>query len=78
MTGKKKLALEWELGRHDSKLVKEIREGIDCEHDEELLPNSPAGFASMRNWGGSAMDCRSLNKVHSIASENHCNCSLVP
>ena len=49
MTRKKKLALEWVLGRHDSELAEEIWEGIDCEHDEELLLDSLVGFASIRN-----------------------------
>ena len=72
MTGKKKLALEWGLGRHDSEPAKEIRVGIDCEHEEELLPNSPVGSTSMRNWGGfTTLDCRSLSMVHLTTSNNH-------
>ena len=53
------LVLEWELGKHgmvldgpsnhDLELAEEIREGIDCEHDEKLLPGSPIGSTSMKN-----------------------------
>ena len=48
MTVKPTLALEWKLGRrgmvldglsdHDLEPVEEIWKGIDCEHDEGLLP----------------------------------------
>jgi hypothetical protein len=60
------------LGGHDSEPVEEIWECIDCEHDKELLPDSLAGFAFVRNLDDSAtQDCRSLNKVYLIASKNH-------
>ena len=52
------LGLEWELGKHMLMLAKPsahdwepsegIREGIDCEHDEELLPDSLTGSASKK------------------------------
>ena len=62
----------WGLGRHDFEPAEEICEGIDYEHDKELFLDSLAVSASMRNWGGSTtLDCRSLNKVHLIASKNH-------
>jgi hypothetical protein len=48
MTMKTTLALEWELEGHDSKLAEEIQEDIDCENDEELLPDSSIGSASIR------------------------------
>ena len=51
--------LEWELGKqmlmlaelsfHDWEPSEGIREGIDCEHDEELLPDSLTSFASKKN-----------------------------
>jgi hypothetical protein len=59
MIVKSTLAIEWELGKrgmvqdglsdHDLEPVEEIWEGIDCEHDEELLPDSLVGYASMKN-----------------------------
>ena len=62
----------WGLERHDYVPADEILDGIDCEHDKELLSNPLAGSTSMINLGGFAtQDRRSLNKVHLIASENH-------
>jgi hypothetical protein len=55
MIGKKRLALVWGFGRHDFESVEEIHESIDCEHDKELLPDSLASYASMRNWGGDGL-----------------------
>ena len=37
------------LSNHDLGQMKEIREGIDYEHDERLLSNLPVGSASMKN-----------------------------
>ena len=52
--------------------MNEIWGDIGCENDKKLLSDSPVGSTSMRNWGGFAtLDCRSVIKVHSIASENH-------
>jgi hypothetical protein len=59
MTVKLTLALEWEFGKqvvvldglsdHDVEPVEEMREGIDCEHDEGFLHGSLVGSASMKN-----------------------------
>ena len=51
--------LEWELGKqmlmlaelsvHDWEPLEGIREGIDYEHDEVLLPDSLIGSTSKKN-----------------------------
>ena len=67
--------LEWELGKqmltlvelnvHDQELSEEIWKGIDCEHDEKLLPDSLTGSTSKKNQGGSSIpDCMSQNTAH--------------
>ena len=49
MTVTTTLALEWELIGHDSQPGEEIREDIDCDHDEELPPDSLVDSTSIRN-----------------------------
>jgi hypothetical protein len=58
MTTTLTLGLEWELGKqmtlaepsvHDWEPSEGIHEGIDCEHDEELLLDSLTGSASKKN-----------------------------
>ena len=34
---------------YDLEPVEEIQEGIDCEHDEGLFPDSPIDFASTKD-----------------------------
>jgi hypothetical protein len=46
--GKQMLMLA-ELSVHDWEPSEGIRKGIDCEHDEELLPDSLIGSASKKN-----------------------------
>jgi hypothetical protein len=42
------------------------------KHDAKLLPNSLIGSTSRKNLGGfSTLDCRSLNRVHLTAFNNH-------
>jgi hypothetical protein len=48
------------------------RGGIGFGHDEGLLPGPWAGFASMKNLGGSATQgCRTQRMVHLLASYSH-------
>jgi hypothetical protein len=59
MSVKSTLGLEWELGKQMLMLAKPndhdwepwwgIREDIDCEYDERLLPNSLIGSTSKKN-----------------------------
>ena len=53
MTVTKMLEVAWvsELSALDFELVEEIREGIDFEHIEGLLPDSSIGSASKRKLG---------------------------
>ena len=49
--------------------------GLDSglgKHDVKLLPDSLIGYASTKNLGGfTTLDCRSLNRAHLIAFDNH-------
>ena len=49
--------------------------GLDSglgKHDAKLFPDSLIGSASTKNLGGFAtLDCRSLNRLHLTAFNNH-------